>query len=268
MAAQIMVAYPDLRPETVRALLVHSARWTDAMKRANMGSKTNPSKADYQSLLKQCGFGLPDLDRALWSVSNSLSMVIQEEIRPFRKATGAPVTSDMHLHHLPWPRTALEELGAAVVEMRVTLSYFVEPNPSRRGIQSRYRYESHGLRFAVKRPLESVELFRKRINQAARNDGEKGPKAQADPSWLVGAQGRHRGSLHSDIWRGTAAELASRGVIAVYPTTGWWKTRYALQRYDRDAPYALVVSISTPTTSVDLLAEVENRITAAVAIER
>src|SRR5256885_8145814 len=34
------------------------------------------------------------------------------------------------------------------VEMRVTLSFFVEPNPSRRGWQSKFRYQSHGLRFA------------------------------------------------------------------------------------------------------------------------
>ena len=38
--------------------------------------------------------------------------------------------------------------------MRVTLSYFIEPNPSQRG-NSRYRYQSHGLRFDVKRPTET-----------------------------------------------------------------------------------------------------------------
>ena len=55
----------------------------------------------------------------------------------------------MHLHDLPWPRDVLEDLGETPVEMRVTLSYFIEPNPSRRGHRSRYRYESHGLRFDV-----------------------------------------------------------------------------------------------------------------------
>jgi hypothetical protein len=32
MAAQIMAAYPHLRPETVRALLVHSAQWSETMR--------------------------------------------------------------------------------------------------------------------------------------------------------------------------------------------------------------------------------------------
>ena len=65
-------------------------------------------------------------------------------------------------------------------------------------------------------------------------------------AWLIGARGRHRGSLHGDIWQGTAADLASRGVIAVYPTAGWWKIRQALERYDKATRYALVVSLRAP----------------------
>jgi len=33
MAAQIMAEYPEIWPETVRALLIHSARWTEKMKK-------------------------------------------------------------------------------------------------------------------------------------------------------------------------------------------------------------------------------------------
>ncbi len=50
--------------------------------------------------------------------------------------------------------------------MRVTLSYFIEPNPSERGFSARYRYESHGLRYDVKRPAESGADFRARIKRA------------------------------------------------------------------------------------------------------
>ena len=53
-------------------------------------------------------------------------------------------------HPCPWPHDALEGLGEAPVEMGGTLSYFIEPNPSRCGVRSRYRDESHGLRFDVK----------------------------------------------------------------------------------------------------------------------
>ena len=47
--------------------------------------------------------------------------------------------------------------------------------------------------------------------------------------------------------------------VAVYPTTGWWKTRPALERYDKAARYALVVSIKAPEVDVDLCTEVANR---------
>ena len=268
LAAQVMTVYPRLWPETVRALIVHSAEWTDAMRRTFLPRGGNPSKADYARLLRRCGFGVPNVDQALWSVADSLTMVVQESLYPFRKTPrGRVSTCDMHLHALPWPRDVLESLGDTTVEMRVTLSYFVEPNPSQRGIRSRYRYESHGLRFAVKRPLESIDGFRRRINVAARDEGEHAGPGAGDPAWLIGPQTRHRGSLHGDIWRGSAVELASRGYIAVYPTSGWWKTRPALARHDRPARYALTVSIKAPETDVDLYAEVSNLIGAPVAIE-
>ena len=151
LTAQVLAVYPELWPETVRALIVHSAEWTNAMKRQFLPNK--PSKRDYQNLLRRCGFGVPDLDRALWSAGNSLTMVVEESLHPFkREPDKLPTFRDMHLHDLPWPHDVLEGLGEMPVEMRVTLSYFIEPNPSRRGVRSRYRYESHGLRFDVKRP--------------------------------------------------------------------------------------------------------------------
>lgn len=267
LAAQVMEAYPGLWPETVRGLIVHSAEWTDAMKGAYLPEDPGPSKSDYRKLLRRCGFGVPDLGRALWSVANSLTMVVEESLVPFeRRASGNIAAREMHIHGLPWPRETLEDLGEKPVEMRVTLSYFIEPNPSRRG-RSRYRYESHGLRFDVKRPLETMAGFRGRISAAARDEQYKTGAGGSDPSWLIGIQGRHRGSIHGDIWRGSGADLASRGSIAVYPTSGWWKTRQALQQYDRAVRYSLVVSIRAPAVDVDLYTEVANRIAVEVPVE-
>ncbi len=84
---------------------------------------------------------------------------------------------------------------------------------------------------------------------------------------MIGKQIRHRGSLHADIWRGSAADLASRGSLAVYPAVGWWKTRQALERYDQIARYALVVGIKAPAVDVDLRAPVANQIGVPVEIE-
>jgi hypothetical protein len=268
MAAQLMAEYPDLWPESIRALIVHSAEWTAVMRDTFLPKNRRPTKGEICRLIRHCGFGTPELDRAMWSVENSLTMVCEERLHPFKREQGKePSMRDMNLHRLPWPLEELEALGQTEVEMRVTLSYFIEPNPSARGVKSRYRYESHGLRFDVKRPSESEEAFRARINVAARDVEEQTQSGGVDQDWMVGTQNRHKGSLHSDIWRGSAADLASRGVLAVYPTLGWWKTRRRLERYDTEARYALVVSIRAPEVDVDLYSSVANRVAAVVTIE-
>lgn len=267
MAAQLMAEYPDLWPETIRALIVHSAEWTDAMRYAFLPAG-QPTKADVARLVRHCGFGMPDLERAMWSVENSLTMICEGRLHPFdREGRRDPTLRDMHLHRLPWPLQELEALGETQVEMRVTLSYFIEPNPSERGFSARYRYESHGLRYDVKRPAESEPDFRARINAAARDEEERTRAGGDDSGWMVGKQNRHKGSLHSDIWRGSAANLASRGIIGVYPALGWWKTRPRLERYDGTARYALVVSIHAPEVDVDLYSAIENQITTPVEVE-
>jgi len=267
MAAQLMAKYPNLWPESIRGLIVHSAQWTDAMKRMFLPARGEPTKAQATELVRHCGFGEPSLERAMWSADNSLTMICEEFLHPFKRDKGKePQLRDMNLHQLPWPLAELESLGEAQVKMRVTLSYFIEPNPSARGVTSRYRYESHGLRFDVKRPLESEVDFRARINAAARDDEDRANRNDNDPNWMIGKKNRHKGSLHSDIWKGSAAELASRGAIAVYPALGWWKTRPALERYDQRIRYSLVVSINAPDIDVDLYTPIANQIGVPVVI--
>jgi hypothetical protein len=195
-------------------------------------------------------------------------MLEEAHLHPFqRESKKQPTLRDMNLHRLPWPLPELEAYGETQVEMRVTLSYFIEPNPSERGFRSRYCYESHGLRFDVKRAYESEDEFRSRINAAARDEEEGTLAGGDDPRWLLGKQNRHKGSLHSDIWRGSAADLASRGTLAVYPALGWWKTRPRFERYDKAARYTLIVSIRAPEIDVDLYTAIANQIAVPVAVE-
>lgn len=261
MAAQIAAVYPALRPETIRALIVHSAQWTEAM-RAMYLPPGDATKTAFIRLIRHCGWGQPDLGRALWSAGNSLTLVIEDQLYPFKKEKGqAPSSRDMNLHALPWPREELEALQAAKVQMRVTLSYFIEPNPSARGSTSKYHYPSHRLRFDVQRPLDATtDDFIARVNAAAQREDEGAPTNPADPHWHLGERHRHRGSLHQDIWEGTAAELASRGFLAVYPSAGWWRTRPALERYNLPARYSLIVSIFTEETEVDLYTAIAQKL--------
>ena len=189
LAAQIMGAYPQLRPETVRALVVHSAEWTDAMRGMFLPADRPASKSDYVHLIRHCGWGVPDLDRALWSASNSLTLVVEDEVHPYIKVKIKGVVSrDMNLHALPWPKEELEALQAAGVQMRVTLSYFIEPNPSARGGASKFYYPSHRLRFDVQRPLDATtDDFVARVNAAAQREDDGDPINPKDPNWYLGA---------------------------------------------------------------------------------
>ena len=266
MAAQLMAAYPALRPETIRALIVHSAEWTDAMQATYLpANKAASTKSDYADLIRHCGWGAPDLDRALWSAGNSLTLIVEDVVRPYHKVKGKVENRHMNLHSLPWPKEELQALPLDTnVELRITLSYFIEPNPSARGTASKFHYTSHRLRFDVQRPLETN--FVARINAAAEREDEDDPVDSKDPNWLLGDKQRHRGSLHQDIWHGTAAELANRGFIAIYPAKGWWRTRPAQERYALPARYSLIVSIRTPQTDVDLYTPIAQQIELAAQV--
>jgi hypothetical protein len=145
--------------------------------------------------------------------------------------------------------------------MRVTLSYFIEPSPGRRGWTNKHRYQSHGLRFEVKHPLQTDRAFHKTISRAAWEEGEESVATlRDDRNWELGHQLRRKGSIHSDTWTGTAAKLAECGVIAVFPVTGWWKERPHLERWNRRARYSLVVTIETPQVDVDLYTPIATQI--------
>jgi len=61
-------------------------------------------------------------------------------------------------------------------------------------------------------------------------------------------------------------ELASRGVLAVFPVSGWWKTRPKLERYGQKASYSLIVSIRAPEVDVELYTAIENKVRVDVGI--
>jgi hypothetical protein len=246
IAAIIAAEYPSLWPETIRGLVVHSAEWTPAMRAVVDAADTRQAVS---AAVRRYGFGVPSLPRALRSAADALTLISQSTIHPYRGGK----TREMHLHRLPWPRDVLQELGETEVTLRVTLSYFIEPNPARRGWRTRHRYASHGLRFDVKTGDESIDEFRRRLNkQAITEDGEAPSTSSDSVEWMLGDQVRHRGSLHSDIWNGTAVELAERDAIGVYPVSGWWKEQPRRDRSEFGARYALIVSIVTPAEHVDI----------------
>ncbi len=267
MAAVIKAQYPELCPESVRGLLVHSAEWTRTMQ-ANFGKAAGKRKR--QMLVRRYGFGVPSLARALRSANDSLTLIAQASIRPFGPSQTDPkrrTMGEIQFFELPWPSEVLRSLGEQSVRLRVTLSYFIEPNPGRRGWKKRHGYASHGLRFDVKGPTESLDEFRKRLNQQALDEEEQKPSAEDSDDWYLGPEARNHGSIHSDILTGLAVELAERGVVGVYPIGGWWKEQPKRDRSDKGARYSLIVSIQTEAEDVDIWTPVANEVGVPIATD-
>jgi hypothetical protein len=262
LAASVAAEYPAFWPETIRALLVHAAEWTKLMQ--DHFSAVGNARRQREALVRRYGFGVPTLLRCLRSAANALTLVVQDTIRPYSMGK----LREMHIHDLPWPRDVLADLGEAPVRLRATLSYFIEPSPTRRGWRRRYRYASHQLRFDLQEATETNDEFRKRLNRRALDEEEERPvRAAGADGWFLGSDARNRGSLHSDIWEGTAAELAARGRVAVYPVTGWWKELRSRDRSSLGARYALLLSIETPVEGVDLWTPVAQQVGVPIVIE-
>jgi hypothetical protein len=264
-AAKIQAEYPDYWPETVRALMIHSAEWPQAIKQQ---FAKNDNKGELKKVLRVCGYGVPTLEKALYCASNSLTLIAENYIQPFVRKDGRNKTNDMHFYNLPWPQEELFRLEEEEVEMRITLSYFIEPGPGEIGWKDRYRYASTAFRFDINSPSEDEEEFVKRINSKAREDeDDKTDTESAANYWKFGSKARDKGSIHSDIWTGTAADLATSNLIAVYPVIGWWRERAHLGKVNNKTRYSLVVSITTKKQDIDIYTPVAQQIAISVAPE-
>jgi hypothetical protein len=263
LGAMAMATYPEFWPETIRGLLTHAAEWTPAM-RAEIDAPA--TKALRLRMLRRYGWGVPTEEAVLTSERNAVTMVTQDTFVPFDGPDH--LARRFRLHQLPWPQEALADLGPATVTLRVTLSYFVEPTASRRGWRRRYAYASHGLRFDLKSPLETVEEFVSRVNQEAQSEEDGTMRPSGLPErWLIGPQQRTTGSLHQDLWEGSGADLAASGVLAVHPVGGWWKNAKREDRADRAVRYALIVSLKTDEQGIDLYTPVHVQLPLPLPIE-
>ena len=235
---------------------MHSADWNSEMLANRNIQELN--KIEQRDLLRTFGYGTPDFQKAVRSANNSLTIIAQESLSPFVLDGSTVKTNEMHLHSLPWPTEVLTTLFDSEVTLTATLCYFVEPNPGNKQYSKSYYYQSHGLRFKMIDSGESIEHFRERVNREARMEDQGG--TYSGESWIIGNKVRDKGSTHKDIWKGTAADLATRNTVAIFPVNGWWRTRKKLLRYNNSVRYSLILSIDSSNNDIDLYNPVLNQI--------
>lgn len=253
LAAELRTVYPSFWPETIRGLIIHSAAWTTEMLNGRAINTLN--EQEKKNLLRTVGYGVPNIGRARDSANNSLTLIAERQIQPYKRENSTGQYNDYHLFELPWPADVLESLQEVDATLTVTLSYYIEPNPGAKRYATNYQYHSHCLDFAVIKPNERLEVFKRRISAQAEL-----PEDDIDNSgepWFVGRSGA-KGSIRKDFVTMSAIEMSRRHVIAVYPKNGWYKTRKKLNRFNEVVRYSLIVTVQTE--GADIYTPVFNQI--------
>lgn len=258
MAAELRTAYPEFWPETIRGLMIHSADWTSQM----LGNRnfTDLNETERKNLLRSVGYGVPVLENALYSASNSLTLIAERTIQPYHLVGSTGKSKEYHLFELPWPADILaNELFDQDVTLKITLSYFIEPNPGSRNKRyaNNFHYHSHALEFAVIKPRETPQQFKRRISAAAELPDDQ--VDNAEEAWSI-KRVRSRGSVKKDFITMSGADMAVRNKIAIYPKPGWYRSRKRLHKENTVVRYSLIVTVETPDVNIDLLTPVLNAI--------
>ena len=267
-AAKIAFEYPDAWAETIRALMVHSASWNDAMRQQQ--SVTSRNREGYRKMLRVYGYGVPNLEKALYNKKSAFTFIAEEFFQPFafkKQKRNEIETNEIHFFNLPWPKDFLLELGNIGVILRVTLSYFIEPGAGEIGWKDKYRYQSYGLQFDINNVGENENDFKKRLNVAARAEDEVVYNRTDSSRWEIGINNRNKGSIHSDFWVATAAQVATCNLIAVYPIIGWWRERKHLKKVENTTRYSLIISLETPAQDIELYTKIKTIIDAPIEIK-
>ena len=243
LAGKIKYLNPNLSALSIRALLVHSANWTDKM----LELFTENGILNKNALIHSCGYGVPDEKKAIASKDSYVTFIAEDAIQPFVRGANSLKFGHMNLYELPWPRETLLQMGETEVTLKITLSYYICPSPGNRGKLNKYTYQSLRLNFDVNGPTEELEAFKRRIKR--QRDENEVRDDELTSRWTIGIKTRNQGSIISDkIEKTTAAQIASCNKIAIYPSGGWFK--YYPDKENIEVKYSLVVSLETPEQEI------------------
>jgi hypothetical protein len=140
-------------------------------------------------------------------------------------------------------KEVLESLEEKNVKLTVTLSYYIEPNPSRR-LATHYAYHSHQLDFDINKRNETEDEFKIRISKPENETNENRPN-RTGVAWEIGKNTNAKGSIRKDFINLTGREMSQRNILAVFPKNGWYKNLKRQKKFNEKVRYSLIVSLET-----------------------
>ena len=216
IAAEIQKALPNAPALLYRALIVQSARWPD--------HNSNFTPEQKQMLLRQMGYGLPDVKKATVNDDYRVTLVTTE-------ATEIS-TGEAHIYTIHFP-DELRNIGEDYnILVEITLSYSAKPRRTRRRIKG---YLSTWLDWICSNKGETSETFRQRIFETEtriQDDGNFNWTIHERNDWgTIKDFNRKNQTLQKDWCIVKSSQLSEGFCVAIRGHKGWsnlFKAKYAL----------------------------------------
>ena len=254
IAARLAAELPNERCLLYRALIVQSARWPEWA----MAKDVNKLH-----VIRQIGYGLPNVDRALGNSPNRVTFMTTGE----RKI----VAKQAHIYQVKLPEKLRSPGDNFQILVEVTLSYKAQPRRTRR---NRRKYLSTWLDWECSKKGEDPEIFLARILKEY-DTPEDSDKKEKGFKWMLGKQNNHgiikdvsrsAGTLQKDWTIVNSFELTDAFCIAVVGHEGWNNDPFA------EVPYSLVVSFEAiqadiPIYTLMVEAQIETEVQTETEIE-
>ena len=242
IAASLAAELPNENCLLYRALIVQSARWPEWTRDENI---------DKLGIIRQIGYGIPNIDRALGNSANRITLITRGEQRIKAKQA--------HVYQVKLPEKLLSQGEELEILVEITLSYKAQPRRTRR---NRRRYLSTWLDWECSKKGEDPDRFLARIlkNYNTPEDSDKGE----DPfEWTLAKQvnygqvkgvSRTAGTIQKDWATVNSYNLREAFCIAVVGHEGWNNAP------DADVPYSLVVSLEALETNIPIYNLVKTKV--------
>lgn len=246
IAAALQRLLPNEPSLLYRGMIVNSARWPEWAE-----STTNKLH-----VLRQIGFGIPDIDRATTNTPFRVTLISNGESRIRAK--------EAQIYQIPIPPELREPGDDYKIRIDVTLSYVAKPRRTRRNIR---QYLSTWVDWKSSNLGESVESFQGRVlrdsdSTSTQSEGVLQWTIRESNNWgsIEGVK-RNTGTVQKDWAIISSHELPLDFCIAVVGHAGWDKDP------DAYAKYSLTVSFEAINQDVEIYERIATSVSALVSIQ-